>query len=248
MKTPSSPGSVKSTCVAKKVQAAIAVVAARRHVGERRRHQRAADAVADRRDLALAGRLLDRVERGQRARAHVVVEVQLGQPLVGVDPGDDEHRVALLGRPLDERVLGLEVEDVELVDPRRHDQQRRVVDLRRRRRVLQQLDQLVLVDDLAGRGRDVLADLEGLEVGHRMCELALAALEVVEQVLQPLHQVLALATRRWPSRPSGWSARSWTAPSRRRTGACRSRPSCAVLSSSPSTWLTVCCSQRAVSR
>jgi hypothetical protein len=61
----------------KKVQAGDPVIAARRHVGERRRHQRAADAVADRRDLLLAGRLLDGVERGERPELHVVLEHQL---------------------------------------------------------------------------------------------------------------------------------------------------------------------------
>ena len=102
----------------------------------------------------------------------------------------------MLGRPLDERVLRLEVEDVELVDPRRHDQQRRLVDLLGRRRVLDELDQLVLEHDLARRGRDVLADLEGLHVGLADRELALAALEVGQQVLQALDQVLALALDR----------------------------------------------------
>ena len=45
-----------------------------RHVGERDREQRAADAIADRMHLALAGRLLDGVERRERALAHVVFE------------------------------------------------------------------------------------------------------------------------------------------------------------------------------
>ena len=100
------------------------LVLLRRHVGERRRQQRAAEAVAERVDLALAGRLLDRVERRERALLHVVVEVLVREALVGVDPRDHEHRVALVDRPLDERVLLAQVEDVELVDPRRDDQQR----------------------------------------------------------------------------------------------------------------------------
>ena len=76
------------------------------------------------RDVLLAGRLLDRVERGEDAFAHVVLEALLGLALVGVDPGDDEHGEALRDRPADEGLLGVEIEDVELVDPRRHDQQR----------------------------------------------------------------------------------------------------------------------------
>jgi hypothetical protein len=123
---------------------------------------------------------------------HVVLEHHLRELFVGIDPGDDEDRVALLGRPLDERVLGLEVQNVELVDPRRHDQQRHLVDLLGRRRVLDQLHDLILVDDLAwGRG-DVHADLEGVHVGLADGELALAALEVGQQVLEAFQQVLAL--------------------------------------------------------
>ena len=56
---------------------------------------------------------------------------------------------------------------------------------------MQQLDQGVLEDDLARGDRDVAADLEGVRVGHLDLELALAPLEVVEQMLQPRHQILA---------------------------------------------------------
>jgi hypothetical protein len=101
--------------------------------------------------------------------------------------------VALVHRPLDEGVRRLEVEDVEFVDPRRNDQQRPLRHFLGGRRVLQKLDQVVLVDDLARRHRDVLADLEGLEIGHADLELPLAALQVLEQVFQALHQVLAAA-------------------------------------------------------
>ena len=65
-----------------------------------------------------------------------------------------------------------------------------------RRFVLQQLDQFVLEDDLAGGDGDVAADLEGVRVGHLDLELALAALQVVEQMLQPLHQILAAGFQR----------------------------------------------------
>jgi hypothetical protein len=85
-----------------------------------------------------------------------------------------------------------QVEDVELVDPGRDDQQRALGDGRRRRLVLQQLDEIVLVDDLARRHRDVLADLERLVVGHLDREPALAALDVVEEVLQSFDEILAL--------------------------------------------------------
>ena len=84
-----------------------------------------------------------------------------------------------------------QIQDVELVDPGRDDQQRPALHLLGRRRVLDELHQVVLEDDLAGRDRDVLADLEGVQIGHLDAQLALAALEVAQQVLQALHQVLA---------------------------------------------------------
>ena len=46
---------------------------------------------------------------------------------------------------------------------------------------------------MPGRDRDVLADDEGFEVGHLHLQLAVAALEVVEQVFEALDQVLAAA-------------------------------------------------------
>src|SRR3546814_7398957 len=51
-------------------------------------------------------------------------------------------------------------------------------------------------DLLARRQGDVLAELEGLDVGHLDPEAALAALEVGEQVVEALHEVLAAGFQR----------------------------------------------------
>ena len=130
------------------------------HQGERDGQERAADAIADRMGLALAGCPFDRVERRERAFAHVVLEGFPRQPRVRIDPGDDEHGEALIDAPLDEGFLRREVEDVELIDPRRHDQHRRLEHFRRRGRILDELDQLVLEHDLARREREIAANLE----------------------------------------------------------------------------------------
>ena len=119
-----SPAWVKSTWLANKRGGRDALVALRRHVGERDGEQRAADAIADGVDLGLAGRLLDGVERGERALAHVVLEALVAELRVRIDPGDAEHREALVDAPFDEGLLRREIEHVELVDPGRHDQQR----------------------------------------------------------------------------------------------------------------------------
>ena len=134
--------------------------------GERRADQDAADAKAEHARLALARGLLDRIERRQRAVVHVVVKILVREVLARVDPGDHEHRQALVDAPFDQAVFRLQVEHVELVDPGRHDQQRPPVDLLGAGRVLDQLHQLVLEDHLAGRGGDVPADLERVRIGH----------------------------------------------------------------------------------
>ena len=65
-----------------------------------------------------------------------------------------------------------------------------------RRIELDELHQLVLEHDLARRGGDVVADPERLLVGHLDAQLTVALVEVLEQVLQPLHQVGAAGFHR----------------------------------------------------
>src|SRR5205823_12353189 len=44
--------------------------------------------------------------------------------------------------------------------------------------------------DLAGRRRDVDAELERLRIGHRDLELSITALDIVQQVVHSAHEVL----------------------------------------------------------
>ena len=140
--------------------------------------------------------LCDRIHGRQRALEHVVLERHVAQLLVRIDPGQDEGGEALVDAELDEAVLGLQVEDVELVDPGRHDHQRPTVRLRGRGRVLDQLHELGLEHDLARAGRDIAADLERIQVGHPDRQLAFAAVEVLQHVLQAAQQVLAAGLQR----------------------------------------------------
>jgi len=119
---------------------------------------------------------------------------------IRVDPAHHENGEALRHGPFDEGFLGRQIEDVIFVDPGREDQQRPLVDLFRRRLVLQKLDQRILEDDLAGRQRDVLAEPEGLHVGLLDLQLAVAALHVFEEVLHAEHQVFAIARERGAQR------------------------------------------------
>ena len=61
---------------------------------------------------------------------------------------------------------------------------------------MQELHQLVLVDDLARRGGEIGADLEGAEVGLTDAELAAASGDIAGEVLETLDQVRAIAGQR----------------------------------------------------
>ncbi len=93
-----------------------------REIRERGAEQRAAQAIANDVNLGLAGGVHDGLERGDRSFHHVVVEDLGGEAAAGVHPGDHEHRVAPVHRPLDETVLLSQIENVVLVDPGRDNQ------------------------------------------------------------------------------------------------------------------------------
>ena len=75
---------------------------------------------------AIFARLLERLDQ----RRDVVVPGDVRVLLLHVAPRDHEHRVALLDDVAHERVLGLQVHDVVLVDAGRHHHQRALVHLR----------------------------------------------------------------------------------------------------------------------
>ena len=115
------------------------LIALARHVRERHCQKCPANTITDRIHLALAGGLFDNVECGERALAHVILEAPLGEPCVRVDPGDDEDGEALIHTPFDEGFFRRQIENVELIDPRRHDQQRSLEHAFSGRRVLNEL-------------------------------------------------------------------------------------------------------------
>jgi hypothetical protein len=98
---------------------------------------------------------------------------------VGIDPGDDEHRQALRDRPADERLLGIEVENVELVDPRGDNEQRPFMDLGRARLVLDELHQRVAEDHFARCRRHVDAKLERPRVRLANAQVAAPGVDVL---------------------------------------------------------------------
>ncbi len=127
---------------------------------------------------------------------HVVFECLLREAGVRVDPGHQEHGEALIDRPFDEGFFRREVENVELVDPRRHDQQGSLVDLCGRGRILDQLDEVVLKHDLARGHGQVPADLEGRKIRLADAQQILRLLEVLNELGHAAHQILGIGGER----------------------------------------------------
>ena len=119
-----------------------------------------------------------------------------GELGVGIDPGDHEYRQPVVDAPLDEGFLRREIEDVELVDPGRHDQQWNLEHLGRGRFVLDQLHQFVLEHHLAGREREIAADLVHRGIGLADLEIAVAGLDVLAQHVHAAHEVFRIRRQR----------------------------------------------------
>ena len=103
-----------------------------------------------------------------------------------------KNGVSLGHRPLDEGLLGVEIEDVELVDPGRHDQKRALEHMFRRGLILDELEELVLTYDFAGRDGEVASDLKLAEIRLPDLEVAPAALDVLGEELHPANEVLSV--------------------------------------------------------
>ena len=106
---------------------------------------------------------------------------------IRVAPTDDEGAVPLRYRIADQRIGGLQIEDVKLVDARRDQQKRTLVHLGGERFVFQQLEQLVFKHHRTFTGGHVFAHLKNALVGHGH----MALLKVVQHVLHALGDALA---------------------------------------------------------
>ena len=161
------------------------VLSPRRQVGKQHRREGPADAQAGHVDDLRPGDVRDDVQRGTGAVNQVVVEGHVPHGLVGVAVADREDGMAVLLGPLDEAASGGQVHQVVLVDPRRGDEQRDLVDRLGLGFVLDQLHELVAENHLAGRGGQVAAHLEGARV-HLAGPTAVVH-HVVDEVLEPAH-------------------------------------------------------------
>ena len=158
-----------------------------------RAQQGSADAVANGVQLVFTGRLPDGINSSQGAELHVVFPAFIFLRRPGVAPGHHENRLALVDQPSDKGVPGGQVEDIELVDPGRDNQQWALGHGLCCRRILDQLHQLILVDHLARRCGQVTAHLKCRAVGHGHIEQVRVLAQVFNQVAHAVHQVHALA-------------------------------------------------------
>ncbi len=138
-------------------------------------------------DLSSGNDGADGLQRGHDAGTPVIVQGKLAIFGGRIAPGDAEDGVALSDQIADERILRRQIEDVVLHDPGRHDQHRLGHDRLRRRRILNQFDQVVPVNDLSGRDGDVPADPEILGA-HRGLPGDKPA-DVLHPVLEPADEV-----------------------------------------------------------
>ncbi|MNK67103.1 hypothetical protein D3C87_864350 [compost metagenome] len=172
-------------------EAGQARIAVARHRRGGDRQQGAAQAVAGRVHLRRARDADNGVERVHHAQLAVVFQRQLAVFFRGVFPGNHEHRVALAHQIAHQRIVRRQVEDIELHDPRGHEQQWRRMHLGGRGRVLYQFNQVVAVDHLARRDGHVLAHLVAARVGGIRSHGG--ALPVFGQVLRAARQAGAAA-------------------------------------------------------
>ena len=108
--------------------------------------------------------------------------------------------MSLFNSPFDERLFRIEVENVELVDPGRHDQEWPLEHLVGGRLVLDQLHQRVLEDDHSGRDGEIAADREFARVRLPDPELPASAFDVLRQQLHAANQVLAIRGESFPQK------------------------------------------------
>ena len=157
----------------------------------------ASDAIAHRVDLFLAGDAAHLGHRRQIAFADVIIHADIGVRRIRVDPGHHEQRKALIHDPFDQAVLRFQIHHIELVDPRRKDQQGRLVDGFGGGGILDQLEHAVAIDHRTGGRGDILANVERLAVGQRYQQFAVIRLDVADQIFQPLHQTCAIGLDRF---------------------------------------------------
>ena len=130
------------------------------HIRERHREKRAADAIANGCHMVFTGERLDFIKRRINAFADIILKALLRLPLIRVDPRNTKDSQSLRNSPANKRFFSVQIENIELIDPWRHNKERSLKDCFCHRRILNELDQIIAKNDLAGRCREIHADFE----------------------------------------------------------------------------------------
>ncbi len=120
------------------------------------------------------------VERRHDAGVAIVLEAEFAIICARIAPGDHEDGEALRDEIADERILRRQIENIIFHDPSRNEKDRLAVHLFRLRRILDELDQTVAIDDLARRHGDIAARFEVFRAGW--LQAAHLALEIIDEV------------------------------------------------------------------
>ncbi len=121
----------------------------------------------------------------QHAKRHIVFPFEVLHGTVGILPTDGKHGQARIHQVLDHGIVRAEIHHIVFVDPRRDHEDWNSADVRRRRGILNEFNELVTVDDFSGRDGQILAHLE-CAFGN-MADPPL--LHIGEKILCSLHQV-----------------------------------------------------------
>ena len=135
------------------------------------------------------GDRLNGVQGVHDAQGTVILHAQI--PVFGlwVEPRDHEHTKPLPGQKFDHRIFGRQIENIIFHDPGGDDQDRFWMDLIRRGRILDQLDQAIAIDHLTGAGGQIAAKLKGLKVGRFF--FGHIAFDVFAKIARPAYKVHA---------------------------------------------------------
>ncbi len=163
------------------------LLSARGQHRQRRAQHGAADAETQGIDALGPGNFLRHTDRLDDRVFNVVVPCFLGQRGIRVAPAHHESAVPLRHGIADEGVFRLQVQDIKLVDARRHEQERPLKHPGGQRLVFDQLEQLVFEHHGTLGGGHVLAHLKQAFVGHGHMALT----DVVNQVLHAFGNALA---------------------------------------------------------
>ena len=108
-----------------------AIIVFERHGSRRRGEQRSAKTVTGRVNLVAFCDLADGIDCRHHAQTAIIIEARIAVVGIRVAPRNHEDREALLGQIFDQRVFRPEIENVIFHDPRRNDEHRLRMDLRR---------------------------------------------------------------------------------------------------------------------